>query len=220
MTDQEFEQEKQRLEQLFAFWQPLIVSPDWEVSYEWERNPSPVDTAGWQDTMSCAAKWTHLKARIYVNVPACSNNEHHQAFTDADVIHELLHIPTNEVRECLTDDQLGHDERVVSALAQAIVRVFEAGRQAAKANHNKPGLSVQEYARAKEEMRRIKSQETEQAKEPAKEQSSVDRLAELRRLLAEKLVDSTETKLPEGAQVLTDDKQMQFIDALLDGKMH
>lgn len=153
MTDAEFAQEKQRLEHLFAFWQPLLVPADWEVTYGWERTPSSVDSTGWQDTMSCAAKWTHLKARIYVNVPACAENL--REYREADVIHELLHIATSELRESLPDDLLGHEERVVSTLTKIIQRVFAAGVRSAKANPTQPGLSQQEYDSAKEEMRRI-----------------------------------------------------------------
>jgi len=68
------------------------------------------------------AKWQYMKATIRINLPAWVDLDEEDV--EKDILHELCHILVNEMRE----DDILHEERVVSTLQRAFMWVIDAGR--------------------------------------------------------------------------------------------
>ena len=127
MDDAEFQVQKTRVLALIEKWVKPIGLGWWHITFKYVRDSflvSPEDhEANWQCVMKCNAKWQYLDAAISISMPAIVDLD------DDDLekyfIHELCHIPVNELRQVNEDDCLMHEERVVTTLANAFVWLAE-----------------------------------------------------------------------------------------------
>ncbi len=70
----------------------------------------------------CFSKWQYMNATIYINLPGWVELDEQEV--EEYLLHELCHILVNEMRE----DDILHEERVVSTLQRAFMWVIDAGR--------------------------------------------------------------------------------------------
>ncbi|MDZ4249527.1 MAG: hypothetical protein U0990_05495 [Candidatus Nanopelagicales bacterium] len=118
MDDAEFEAQKARIETAFHRWQNPLGLGYWLVHLIWEREGRDFEShTDGQTRSTCAARcfadWRYNEATITFNVPLYSDMD--DDTVERTVVHELMHIFLNEVRE----EGLPHEERVASHLTSA-----------------------------------------------------------------------------------------------------
>lgn len=131
MNDQEFEEQRARIEHLIDRWcgHDFDLVRGWRVKFAYERSAGAlrdVDGEPWQCAMSCSSDWKYLDATVtvYLGTTASQNDEE----LEETFVHECSHILVNEMRE----EGLPHEERVCTMVARALVDAREAGRQDAQ----------------------------------------------------------------------------------------
>lgn len=104
---------KARINRLFDKWRTRLGLNQWRLDVVWEWN-------GLQDTDAVAsskASWAYMLGTLTFDLPACTGLDVEQL--EEVVIHELLHLVVNEMRE----DHIDHEERVVSHLTSVMARL-------------------------------------------------------------------------------------------------
>lgn len=114
MTDKEYKAQKARVWRLVNKWIPKLGLQPWKVTVNWEREKNLSDP---RTIMDCFADWRYLGAVITAYLPTVA--EEPDDHLEEIVIHELLHVHVNELRERKID----HEERVVTTLARVVMRL-------------------------------------------------------------------------------------------------
>lgn len=124
LTDKEYAAQKKRVKKYLDKWIASIGLGWWKINIEWETVRSEEDDRG-----SCAAEarttWEYREATIvfYLEVVAGESDEELEYI----VLHELMHVFVNEMREwqCATAETVyeavRHEERVCTDLAKAFL---------------------------------------------------------------------------------------------------
>lgn len=91
----------------------------WEVEIHYVEDPQDViDIFKTNDNEIVIGRtyvdWKYMSANVYLNVPSMLNMTHNQI--ERIIVHELLHILVNEMRE----NSIEHEERVVTGLTKAV----------------------------------------------------------------------------------------------------
>lgn len=91
----------------------------WEVEVHYVEDPQDViDIFKTNDNEIVIGRtyvdWKYMSANVYLNIPSMLNMTHNQI--ERIIVHELLHILVNEMRE----DGIDHEERVVTLLTKAV----------------------------------------------------------------------------------------------------
>jgi hypothetical protein len=102
-------------------WHALVVPPGWHVQYHYHRDAWTLDDDQFETLAQCRTRWAYKKAIVEFSLPACAELDAEDL--ERTVIHELLHIVVNEMRECADSERLTHEERVVSELTDMVVRL-------------------------------------------------------------------------------------------------
>lgn len=98
-------------------WEITITQLHMKEYYQKEGNES-YNTLG-----RCHVMWPYMRAEVVINLDAlsdCSSDEMVKKYA----IHELLHIVVNEMRDD-DEENIDHEERVVTMLTSAFARVQE-----------------------------------------------------------------------------------------------
>lgn len=131
MDDREYKKQQVRTTKLFQKWKPLLGLETWCINVRYVRDPSEFthedDVYASQSVlMDCEAHWEYKQAFIRVNTRIASLNDD-ESIEDA-VIHELLHCIVSEMRDW-SKENTKHEERVVSELSGAMIRVYEQAKK-------------------------------------------------------------------------------------------
>lgn len=91
----------------------------WEVEVHYVEDPQDViDIFKTNDNEIVIGRtyvdWKYMSANVYLNIPSMLNMTHNQI--ERIIVHELLHVLVNEMRE----DGIDHEERVVTLLTKAV----------------------------------------------------------------------------------------------------
>lgn len=133
MNDAEYEEQKDRIKAIYDRWDQVLGLRWWTVKQVWVR-----DLDGFQSESNghtsfivharTTASWPYMTATISFNLVDMANLDDKDA--ERVVVHELCHILVNEMRYDETVSGLAHgengrmhEERVVTTLAQAFLRV-------------------------------------------------------------------------------------------------
>ena len=87
--------------------------------------------AGWRCHGQCVAKWQYLKATLRFDVEAVNDLDDEEL--DHLFVHECCHALVNEMREWDGEHGIDHEERVVTMLTNAFGWMWQAGRDAGRA---------------------------------------------------------------------------------------
>lgn len=118
------EDTKDTISNAFEKWVKYLGLGWWEVTARYYDDPGEIVSRFRQDDdllvlAKTYADWKYAKATIDVNLPAWSGlSEEEIGFA---VVHELIHILVNEMRE----GELHHEERVVTQLTKAVFWAIE-----------------------------------------------------------------------------------------------
>jgi len=97
----------------FKYWRHWFGLSDWKINTTYHTYLH-AGRSGNNVAATSNASWEYMDADIQVNLAVCSD------FTEDEiekvVIHELLHLVVNEMRE----DDIKHEEKVVSMLSNII----------------------------------------------------------------------------------------------------
>lgn len=116
MTDKEYSKEKRRVEKLLEKWIKPLGLGWWMIDISYSRDFAG-DTDGFDTVAECSSKWYYRIADVKFYLPAVARID--DARLEVLVVHELMHIFVNEMRE--KDEDRRHEEHVVTGLANAIV---------------------------------------------------------------------------------------------------
>lgn len=114
-----FNQAKAIVRKYFKYWRNKLGLNHWDINIDYPEGKPAYAADGWLDFGSCSADWSHQNALIVFYLDALKNET--EASIERTVIHELLHIIVNEMRE----KGIKHEERVVADLTNAFVWVKE-----------------------------------------------------------------------------------------------
>lgn len=104
------ERTKKLLDRLVRKWVGKLWLAQWKVDVTFHWNGlQPQEVHG-----RCECDWRYCEAMLHFNIPALSAQSDEQV--ERTVVHELLHIHLNEMRET----GLPHEERVCSQLTNVI----------------------------------------------------------------------------------------------------
>jgi hypothetical protein len=109
----------QRVRESFNKWRQTLGLNQWTINIHHYYDPEKVvDVFGTEGNIIVVAKtnveWTYGIAEIQVNILALNDKTDEEI--DRIVVHELMHVLVNEMRE----GELHHEERVVTQLTNAI----------------------------------------------------------------------------------------------------
>ena len=123
MTDKQFEQQKKRIEKYINKWLHLFNLWGWKGKCVWERDSKKNQDGETEVLAHCFSDWKYL---IY-ELTFFLSSFVHKSNRDVErvVVHEMLHIVLNEMRE----NRHENEERVVSTLTNIMESVYEAGQK-------------------------------------------------------------------------------------------
>jgi hypothetical protein len=135
LTDAEYTAQEERITRIAERWIPLLGLAEWEVKLDGDATGEMAafygESAG--DTvialMDCDCSWEYMRVTIRVNMIAAQETEDTEL--EEALVHELCHALVCELRPFELDSashpHLRHEERVVTMLAKAFVRVRQNG---------------------------------------------------------------------------------------------
>lgn len=123
MTDKELTKHKRTVERLLAKWLPLLGLDRCTLTIEFSDVPKESDD-GLAIIAETSASWQYNAG--YVVFYLANFNQVKPGRIEMAVIHELIHIMVNEMRNFNASDGVEHEERVVCGLTDAIMRVADA----------------------------------------------------------------------------------------------
>ncbi len=125
MTDYDHEAQRERIETVYQKWRPILGLDSWEVTRRYndgafiEADGRPSEDA----SASTSVRWEYQHASIDFNLRLTADmDDDHLEYV---VIHECMHILTNEMRSLCTKGHriaIKHEERVCTMLAWAFMR--------------------------------------------------------------------------------------------------
>lgn len=116
MNDEEFERQKERIQALREKWVGPLGLKWWCTNWKYDRGDiADSDGYGNYPVAHCRADWRYLEATIEWSLPRVVNLSDQEL--ENVLVHELMHIFVNEMRE----GKLKHEERVCETLARAFV---------------------------------------------------------------------------------------------------
>lgn len=118
MTDK-LQETKERIAELAKTWTQRLGLGWWRVDFIFRDDPQTIlDNFGNdRDEITLArtyVSWMYAQAKVDINLPAWSELDDEEK--ERAIVHELIHILVNEMRE----GELHHEERVVTGLTKAI----------------------------------------------------------------------------------------------------
>jgi len=107
------------IQKLFDLWTYRLGLKWWEINIHYIEDPQTIiDTFRITDNEIVVAKtfadWKYMTANIYVNLPSIITM--HKYTVERIIVHELVHVLVNEMRE----NDINHEERVVTSLTKAV----------------------------------------------------------------------------------------------------
>jgi hypothetical protein len=127
MTDAEFDEERARIMRFADKWTPLLGLDDWDISWEFHREP---DTTDAKEMAYCGVQWQYEAAVIRWCVFEVYAHALNDDALERVVVHEMMHILLHEMREDANRPDIAHEERVATRLTKAFVRTSERGEPA------------------------------------------------------------------------------------------
>lgn len=108
---------KELISERITWWKAKMGLGYWNVRYDFQKGKPEQLEDGFQICARCGADWAHEDALITFYPKAMKNYSEDEI--ENTVVHELLHIFVNEMRQ----KGLDHEERVVTELAKAFIWV-------------------------------------------------------------------------------------------------
>lgn len=124
--------EAARITRLVTSWRDRLGLSGWRLHLRFHNGPMPRSTGiapaprGSRIAGAAEVDWRYLEATLHFSTPVTRDNSADEI--DSIVVHELVHVFVNEMRE----EGLDHEERVVSTLTNAIRFSYDAGQQDAR----------------------------------------------------------------------------------------
>ena len=131
MTDAEYAAQKKRLVRLKDRWYAALGLGWWRIEETYYREGgegfAPPEGSSWGSLATCVADWSHKAASISWNMPAVAETDDY--VLETAYVHEMMHLFVSEMREGVVADfnQLPHEERVCTQLAEAFLWTRTAG---------------------------------------------------------------------------------------------
>jgi hypothetical protein len=124
------------VKQMFVKWTKFLGLRWWDITVAYYSDPEEIVnrfTRPDRDVRVVAVTWTDWKygqAKIDINIPVIVSLSDRDI--ESAVVHELVHVLVNEMREC----EIHHEERVVTQLTKAILWVEQLTIDAIKEETN------------------------------------------------------------------------------------
>lgn len=120
MTDPEFEAASERVNGILDRWIALLALGHWTINRDLRRQDKPDfrDDGSSSEVARCHVNWQYEDATITVWLPEA--HEYTDERLEWVMVHELMHIVLNEMRE--DRKNILHEERVATVLAKALIR--------------------------------------------------------------------------------------------------
>lgn len=128
ITMRTIDETKDILEKLFEKWIEPLGLKWWNITLSWISDPlSVINEFGGNPNGTVLARtyvnWEYISAKITINL--IDMNEEEESKLESYVVHELMHILINEMRE----ESHKHEERVATSLQKAFMWVREYGER-------------------------------------------------------------------------------------------
>lgn len=101
-------------------WIKLLKLQNWLIDIDYMKGDGEIGSDGYRTSATCNANWDHLSALICFWPKAL--RESPKTYIEYVVVHELMHILVNEMRET----GIKHEERVVAQLAKSAIGIGNA----------------------------------------------------------------------------------------------
>jgi len=123
-----FKRHRRRIRRCFDEWGTKLGLRWWSVEIRYYDRPKhfrKASGASANAAMRVWADWRYMTATIAVNVPALAELSDDEL--ERSIVHELVHILVNEMRE--DDPDVKHEERTVTMLTKAVIWVRDLSRK-------------------------------------------------------------------------------------------
>ena len=101
-------------------WIELLKLQNWSIDINYMQGHGEISDEGFRTHALCSSNWHHMTALIQF-WPKDLRDETEE-YIEYVVVHELLHVLVNEMRE----EGIDHEERVVTHLAKAALGISNA----------------------------------------------------------------------------------------------
>lgn len=116
MNDQQFKDQKKRVESLIRKWFKPIGMGWWQVDFHYERERSEQDSTTIGMTTS---NWQYRTGDITFFLPTCAEIEDHKL--EEAIVHELTHILVAPLQDVSSDASRDITEFTVTSIARALI---------------------------------------------------------------------------------------------------
>jgi len=108
---------RDKIQRVFDYWRYRLWLGPWSITLHYEWNGIDQSRRDLSILATCSARWMYLEADITFDMPliSCVSDQKLEEI----VVHEMIHILVNEMRERGID----HEERVVTLLTNAFLTV-------------------------------------------------------------------------------------------------
>lgn len=129
MTDQEFADQKARIDGFVVYWLPVLGLSGWRMDFKYFRDSGEFPGSGDVVLAETYAQWEYMQGAVSFNVPLWTDLEEDEA--EETVVHELMHVLLKETRYgCPCDGEefdTHHEERVATMLSRAFLAARSKG---------------------------------------------------------------------------------------------
>jgi hypothetical protein len=129
LNDREFNAQRRRIERFSKVWAQRLGINWFRVAMYFERDGLPMHDheSGWPCLASTNGAWEYMDFTIHWNMPEAAHTDDEEL--EECVIHEFFHVL---VKEMQSDQDVAHEERVVTLLTKAARWTYAAGLREGK----------------------------------------------------------------------------------------
>lgn len=106
---------RKKLKKYFDKWFERLLLHSWYIDIHWEYEPNRQES---RMRGQMPVQWEYLRADFYIYLPLLWGMR--EVELEEFIVHELMHIMVNEMRDD-SPDNCDHEERVVTSLARAFM---------------------------------------------------------------------------------------------------
>lgn len=139
MTSTEYESVKKTVKKYWSRWHQPLGLADWKIGISFSDGRGVSRREGYEVAATCDADWSYRSADVTFYIGSLHGKDDEEI--ESIVVHEMMHIFVNEMRE----EGIKHEERVCESLTWAFIWARETG----EGKRNKYGIRIKENKNGK-----------------------------------------------------------------------